>query len=232
MLSGEIACKLLILSICSVATSSLNETIQNDNSTSGADTNQGWTSQPDGRGTLDILWSCSVTSFLCSWSILCLNMPGPDETKWRVLWRKTVLTRLGFLCPEIISEIAFGQWLSARNSVKAFSEVSAGSRPPRRIGFISGCVRCSSTDSADAAQSQNRYFATKWTMKEAFFADMGGFVIHARDQELFPLDTKQLHYLVSNGYLDLPSWAITRLRIRTKSTAYYVLLPFARFSGS
>lgn len=42
-------------------------------------------------------------------------------------------------------------------------------------------------------------------MKEAFFAEMGGFRLRTRDFAAFPLDVEQVHYLVSNGNMDLPT---------------------------
>ena len=89
---------------------------------------QGWTPQPDGRGTLDILWSCCITMFLCSWSILCVNIPSPHETKITILWRKIAKTVLGILCPELVFGMAFGQWLSTRHSVKDFNEAGYSMR--------------------------------------------------------------------------------------------------------
>lgn len=132
---------------------------------------RGWTSQPDGRGTIDIIWSCGFTMFLCSWSILCLNVAGPDDTPFRLFRRKIYLTALCFLGPEFILQIALGQWLSARHSVQDF----------QRSGY------------------------DQWTMKHAFFADMGGFVLHTKDWTPFPIDAKQLHYLVTNNYVKFPT---------------------------
>ena len=146
------------------------------NNTHDAPIKQGWTASPDGRGTLDILWSCILTMFLCSWSILCLNVPGAKESKTGILWRKLSLTCLGILCPELIFQNSFSQWLSARQSVRDFNSANFKERPAKG----------------------------KWTMKEAFFADMGGFILHTRDQLPFPLDSKQLHYLVSKQYVKLP----------------------------
>ncbi|KAI9783679.1 MAG: hypothetical protein M1839_003527 [Geoglossum umbratile] len=42
----------------------------------------------------------------------------------------------------------------------------------------------------------------EWTMTHAFFADMGGFILETSDEVPFPLDAKQVHYLVTKGYLD------------------------------
>ncbi|KAM0801263.1 hypothetical protein BDR22DRAFT_804948 [Usnea florida] len=162
----------LISSIQTVVALGPNTTVSGEITTQNPDPKQGWTPQPNGRGTIDIIWSCMLTMTLCSWSILCMNMPGPKETRLQILWRKFSLTALGVLCPELIFELALGQWLSARQSVRDFNPSDSGNK--------------------------------RWTMKDAYFADMGGFILHTRDQLPFPLDSKQLHYLVSKQRLSLP----------------------------
>ena len=164
---------LLILSAVFTSSEAVNQhtnsTQQTKNQT--AEPKQGWTSQPDGRGTWDIIWSCGLTMFLCSWSLLCLNVPAPDETRFKVLRRKIYLTVICFLGPEVTLMIALGQWNSARRSVAEFH--SSGH--------------------------------TQWTKSHAFFADMGGFVLHTADQVSFPIDAKQLHYLITEGHVAFPS---------------------------
>ena len=163
---------------------------------------QGWTSGPSGRGTLDIVWSCCITMFLCSWSILCLNVPGPKESKFQVLWRKLSLTALGVLCPELTFSFAFGQWLQARQSVQDFGPVVSGGSSAlhkrSHLGKIKKLFTCTNLFSASGSTS-------RWTMKEAFFAEMGGFRLCTRDFVSFPLDARQVHYLVTNGHMDLPT---------------------------
>ncbi|KAF2729575.1 hypothetical protein EJ04DRAFT_588566 [Polyplosphaeria fusca] len=44
-----------------------------------------------------------------------------------------------------------------------------------------------------------------WHLRQAFFADMGGFVFHARDGEPSPLNATQLHWLVINEFVQYPS---------------------------
>ena len=106
---------------------------------------QGWTPQPNGRGSIDIIWSNSFTIFLCSWSVLCLNLPAPRDSAFRRLRRKIYLTGLGILGPEFILLLALGQWEPARRSVKDFN----------KSGY------------------------SGWSMSIAYFADMGGFVLHS-----------------------------------------------------
>ncbi|OBU01223.2 hypothetical protein VE01_00680 [Pseudogymnoascus verrucosus] len=142
---------------------------------------QGWTSQDNKRGTLQIIWSCAFTMFLCSWSVLCLNVPGPTDSRFKVFRRKVYITALAFLGPEFIFQIALGQFVSARHSVQDF----------HAAGY------------------------TQWTMMHAFYADMGGFILHSTDWVPFPIDAKQLHYLVTEGYIKFPE--IKRARISDKN---------------
>ena len=144
--------------------------------------NRGWTPQPDGRGTMDIIWSCAFTMFLCSWAILCLNVPAPDDTRMEIFHRRLWLTALAFLGPEYILQIALGQWMSARRSVRDF----------RALGY------------------------PQWTMSHAFFADMGGFILHTRDWVPFPIDAKQLHYLIMKGHVRFPTLNERKIKDRNK----------------
>ena len=56
---------------------------------------------------------------------------------------------------------------------------------------------------------------TKWTLRHAFFADMGGFVLQCPDFVPFPINARQLHYLVEQGYVDYPK--ITEAEIADKN---------------
>lgn len=163
---------------------------------------QGWTSGPDGRGTLDIIWSCSITMFLCSWSILCLNVPGPKESRWQIFWRKLSLTILSILCPELTFSFAYGQWLQARQSVQDISEAAPGESSALEKQTKSQKMKRIFTCTESLSEGRG---PRSWTMKEAFFAEMGGFRLRTMDFEAFPLDAKQIHYLVSNGHMDLPT---------------------------
>jgi hypothetical protein len=52
-------------------------------------------------------------------------------------------------------------------------------------------------------------------MRQAFFADMGGFMLHPKDGKPFPLNATQLHWLVENGCIEYPQ--ITKKEIWDKS---------------
>lgn len=43
-----------------------------------------------------------------------------------------------------------------------------------------------------------------WTMRHAFFADMSGIMLYARDSPPFHVNNKHLIWLVENGYMPMP----------------------------
>jgi predicted membrane channel-forming protein YqfA (hemolysin III family) len=91
-----------------------------NSTTKQSSTVQGWTPSPNSRGTMDIIWGCLSTIALCTWSLVRVNVPAPNETSLKNFRRKVSLTALGVFAPDIILALALGQWVSARRSVRAF----------------------------------------------------------------------------------------------------------------
>jgi hypothetical protein len=81
----------------------------------------GWVSSPEGRGTIDILWSCVVTIFLCSWSVLFLNIPRKPGRRHFLVTKLSWVAFTIFL-PEVLAAFAQQQWISAYQSVSDFSQ--------------------------------------------------------------------------------------------------------------
>ena len=74
----------------------------------------------DQRSILDILWSCLATTFACSWVSVHPNIPGPNESWWRVFLRRLELMFWAVVSPEMIITWAFRQWSSARRLEKHY----------------------------------------------------------------------------------------------------------------
>ena len=68
----------------------------------------------DQRSIWDILWSSLATLFACSWVSVHPNIPGPDESRWRVFLRRLELMFWAVISPEMIITWALRQWLGAR----------------------------------------------------------------------------------------------------------------------
>ena len=62
----------------------------------------GWVADPNGRGTLSIITSCSLTMGLCVWSALHLNIPS-SKGKAAQSWLRNIKWMLMILFgPELV----------------------------------------------------------------------------------------------------------------------------------
>ena len=66
----------------------------------------GWVPEGGTRSTLALLWSCLFTMFLCTWTALHFNVPGPHDSKWTVFVRKAKWMCIGLLAPEFVTAVA------------------------------------------------------------------------------------------------------------------------------
>ena len=74
----------------------------------------GWVPEPDGRGTWSIVWSCLVTIFICTWSVLHLDVPKLHG-RWYLFFRKVGWMLWAALAPEIILANAVEDFYQARS---------------------------------------------------------------------------------------------------------------------
>ena len=73
---------------------------------------KGWVPEPNGRGTWSILWSCLVTIFICTWSVLHLYVQ--KQGRWRSFLRKCKWMLFAVLAPELILVWSVSHFLDAR----------------------------------------------------------------------------------------------------------------------
>lgn len=62
----------------------------------------GWVAGPTERGTLQLIWSCLITIFACTWTVLHLNVPAYDDKPRTILLRKIKWMVITILFPEFI----------------------------------------------------------------------------------------------------------------------------------
>ena len=58
---------------------------------------------------------------------------------------------------------------------------------------------------------------TDWTMSHAFYADMGGISVQPISWKRFPVNAKQLHYLVEHKYMEYPAIPVDDIKARGKA---------------
>lgn len=57
----------------------------------------------------------------------------------------------------------------------------------------------------------------KWTLRHGFFADMGGILLQPKDSPSFLVNSRQLAYLVKEGYVQIPSITAEEIWDRSKA---------------
>lgn len=91
--------------------------LSNENATaSTAHLVTGLVQDPDGRGTLNIVWSCLAVLLLNTWTVLHLNI-SPYRGWWRRCLHKVKWWIVCLICPDGLAVSSFEQWRSARESV-------------------------------------------------------------------------------------------------------------------
>lgn len=173
----------------------------------------GWVPQPNGRGTLDIIQNCLLTIFLCSWSVLFLNLPANGYTDYKLLKTKLRWMLFTILFPEMMTGIAAEQWRSARQSVKSFHGLRQ--RWEESLQSESACENKTSLVRNTAALK-----CCPWTMRHAFFADMGGLHLQCEDFVPFPIDSQQLLYLVEKEHVPYPDLKIEAIWDKNKADGF------------
>jgi hypothetical protein len=117
--------------------------------------NTKFTSVPNVRGTLDIVWACFTILLLCTWSVQHLNIqplakPRAAGQYVRLvvfqIKRKAKWMLLTLVAPEILIGLALSQFVAARHGRDMMQEFA----------------------SEDGVE---------WTLEHSHFADMGGFVV-------------------------------------------------------
>ena len=78
----------------------------------------GWVSEPDGRGTMSLLWGCLSTLFICLWASMHLNVPAEDDSALARFGRKLKWTCISAIAPELVSAMAFAQWWTSHRDTK------------------------------------------------------------------------------------------------------------------
>jgi hypothetical protein len=65
-----------------------------------------WVTEPKGRGTVGLLWSCLATVLLCTWSAIHPNLPGMRESKRHRFGRRLYYVFLCLVAPELFAYVA------------------------------------------------------------------------------------------------------------------------------
>ena len=81
----------------------------------------GWTPEPDGRGTWSILWSCLATIFICTWSVLHMDVPTYHGQSFLFL-RRLKRMFIAVVAPEVLLYASAESFFHARSLLKELNQ--------------------------------------------------------------------------------------------------------------
>lgn len=82
--------------------------------TMNATSTVGWANEPQGRGTLGLIWSCLATIFLCTWNAVHPNLPAESDSAWRIFRCRARYMLVALAAPEVMCLLAIEQLLDAK----------------------------------------------------------------------------------------------------------------------
>ncbi|KAG1814684.1 uncharacterized protein BJ212DRAFT_346804 [Suillus subaureus] len=180
------------------------------------------------RTLWNIIWSCAATLFACTWSGIHPNIPGMDEGRIVIFFRRLYIMVLALIAPELMVTWAAIQFLSARGTAKAFNDAfnaqlhQTGS-DHSNMGESTATLLSEfpTSNGKNSPHPSAPHFAGRnfreWTMTHGFFAWMGGFILYCDNKPRATLTPKELMEFVHKGYVDIPD--ITQAEIEGRSKA-------------
>ena len=138
-----------------------------------------------------------------------MNTPGLNESKRLVLWRKFALSALGIICPEILLSMSASQWAGAQRCVKDFASLA------KETGAVDnpGHQNSINTDDSTWEKCNEKEVID---MPKAFYIDMGGFRIKPKNTDSFPINGRDMYWLVKEGLVKQPLFRPSMIEDKNK----------------
>ena len=157
-----------------------------------------WVPNPTNRGTSNILQSCLITTSLCVWTALHLNLKEHDDPTFLRIsyqtWRKAGWLMIGLLAPEMVVYTAWYQRSEAKGLRDRYNRRFGLKLPPGKLkrayrwlfhrrgqrkdncwGNLS--VELEAAQHHKQTSAEARHGMTPWTLAQGFYAQMGGFAL-------------------------------------------------------
>jgi hypothetical protein len=93
----------------------------------------GWVPEPNtGRGTMDIIWSCLVTIFACSWTVTHPDFPSTKSWQSSKVW----WCALAVVAPELMAYTALDELLRVKHHFKVIRKMNKGQWTMSKLFFV------------------------------------------------------------------------------------------------
>jgi hypothetical protein len=85
-----------------------------------------WVPEPQGRGTIGLVWSCFATILICVWNALHMNLPRRDDNVRHRVMRQARWVVVGLLAPEYLTLAALAEYEQAKKVQRRVSSRHCG----------------------------------------------------------------------------------------------------------
>lgn len=191
------------------------------------------------RTLWDIISSCLLTLFACTWTAIHMDIPGMNEGVVAVAVRRLLFMVGAIFGPEFVIAWAAWQLLHARQVAREFNVGFDAQHPqppddhrapwwselaPTFFGYV-----------------PNSRQSSRWTVTHGFFACMGGFVLYVGDVPRATLTADELLRFVGEGSVERPDITKADIEERSKGDViskwvaifqlvWFIIQLFARFA--
>lgn len=86
--------------------------------------------------------------------------------------------------------------------------------------FIVGFATGQKVEARRSVETWRMAGYSQWTMRHGFYANMGGFLLQPRDSQPFPVNSKQIKYLVEREYIPFPTLSEKELWDKSKQDGF------------
>ncbi|KAN0076542.1 hypothetical protein V8E54_006684 [Elaphomyces granulatus] len=170
----------------------------------------GWISEPSGRGTASVLYTCLITIFLCIWSAMHINIPERNKSKMENFFYKVEIAVLAIIAPEAVFTNAIIEYFFIR---EVLDELPASFSEVRMIylSFLSPLSRRGFVLTDESLKG-----GLKFTEIHAWFIIMGGFELQCTDGT-HRLSFAEIKDLITKKAIPVSSIAIAEEEISDRS---------------
>ena len=190
-----------------------------NNGTSIAQKIEKWVADEDNRSTSQIFFSCLFTLFVCTWTVLHLNVPKAGEGEVQIFIQKLKWMAIAFIGPEFVFGHALAEFTAAWKSCRYLKDVAAakGLQWTLAHGFYAnqgGFVLnyCADDQSANADESKNTNTAKDIAPDTKPKGDRN---FDLTSLVSTPVNANQIRYLAEEGLISFPT--ISKEEIEDKS---------------
>lgn len=179
---------------------------------------------PSNTRTLwDILSSCGLTLFACTWTAIHPNVPGVNDGVVLTTFYRLCLMVVAFFIPEFMVVSAIAQFSCAQSAAEQLNRAFGvqHAQPHSDHQAIYQSEPAVAGTSLGSILNSSRSSRTEWTLTHGFFAWMGGFVLYVNNEPRATLTPDELLRFVRKGYVEIPVITEADIEDRSKGDGLY-----------